>query len=149
MALKVLASAAKYRGEMSGQGERVPTESPAGALFQNKDGQVYRVLDEPVVAERTEIGDVLAETLQEEQRYKEPYEIEEELHHQLHAARYAFHKVRCKVYGDAVEDGVMPVEQGREMYRRAMENYDELIKSAAGGALTEADEADMAKGFPL
>ena len=71
------------------------------------------------------------------------------LQHQLHAARYAFHKVRCKVYGDAVMAGKMPPEQAQEMYRLAMLNYDELIKSAAGGALTKADEADMVRGFPL
>lgn len=69
--------------------------------------------------------------------------------HRLHAARYAFHKVRCKVYGDAVEMGQMTAEQGREMYRLAMLNYDELIKSSASGSVTDADDADMAKGFPL
>jgi hypothetical protein len=69
--------------------------------------------------------------------------------HQLHAARYAFHKVRCKVYVDAVAAGQMTVEQGREMYRLAMLNYDELIKSSANGSVTEADEADMKAGFPL
>lgn len=69
--------------------------------------------------------------------------------HQLHAARYAFHKVRAKGYGDAVLAGVMPIEQAREMYRLAMENYDQLIKDAANGHFTEADEADMAKGFEI
>ena len=37
----------------------------------------------------------------------------------------------------------MSVEQAREMYRLAMENYDELKKSSANGSVTEADEANM------
>lgn len=69
--------------------------------------------------------------------------------HQLHAARYAFHKVRCKMYGDAVRQNLMGVEEARERYRLAMLNYDELIKSSANGSVTDADQADMDKGFVL
>jgi hypothetical protein len=69
--------------------------------------------------------------------------------HQLHAARYAFHKVRCKMYSDAIQQGLLPLEEGRLRYKLAMQNYDELIKSSANGSVTEADQADMDKGFPL
>lgn len=69
--------------------------------------------------------------------------------HQLHAARYAFHKVVATRYANEVHAGRMPVEQAREMYRLALLNYDELIESSESGSVTDSDEADMAKGFPL
>ena len=69
--------------------------------------------------------------------------------HQTHAARYVFHKVTVKRYGDAVATGIITRDQGEEMYRRAMENYDEIVAAAAGGALTPANEADMEEGFKL
>lgn len=71
------------------------------------------------------------------------------LNHQLHAARYAYHKQVSKRYGDMTTSGLMTVEEARERYRLAMLNYDGIIEVAADGHLTEADEADMAKGFPL
>jgi hypothetical protein len=71
------------------------------------------------------------------------------MQHQLHAARFAFHKLRCKVYGDAVQQGLLPLEEGRLRYTLAMHNYDELIKSSANGSVTEADQTDMDKGFLL
>ena len=64
--------------------------------------------------------------------------------HKLHAARYAYHKQIKHKY---MVLSVLPPEDGAEMYRRSMLNYDRLIEDAAGGSLTEADEADMAKGF--
>jgi hypothetical protein len=67
---------------------------------------------------------------------------------QLHMARYAFHKVRVKVYMDAIQIGLMGVEEARHHYQLAMINYDSLIAKAVGGTMTEADEADMVKGFP-
>jgi len=69
--------------------------------------------------------------------------------HKLHAARYTFHKVTAKRYGDQVASGMMALDEAAEMYRLAMANYDEIIEAAAGGALTDADEADMQKGFRL
>ncbi len=68
---------------------------------------------------------------------------------QLHAARYTYHKQICKRYGDQVTSGQIPVEQGRVMYVQAMANYDGIIASAVHGHLTEPDQADMDKGFPL
>lgn len=67
----------------------------------------------------------------------------------LRAARYAYHKQMVKRYGDAVESGQMPVEQAREMYRLAMENYDGIIENATSGASEKANAEDMDKGFPL
>jgi hypothetical protein len=72
----------------------------------------------------------------------------EQRDNQLHMARYAFHKVRVKVYMDAIQIGLMGVEEARHHYELAMINYDSLIAKAVGGMMTEADEVDMAKGFP-
>lgn len=63
---------------------------------------------------------------------------------QLHAARYAYHKQIVHKYKMLV---VLPPDEAKERYRKSMENYDQLIDEAAQGHLTEADEADMAKGF--
>tara|TARA_Y100000310_G_scaffold67277_1_gene62576 strand:- start:20227 stop:21027 length:801 start_codon:yes stop_codon:yes gene_type:complete len=68
---------------------------------------------------------------------------------QLHIARYAFHKVKCKVYGDAVANGQMSVEEARHHYVLAMINYDKLIEAGACGSFTEANQAVMDRGFPL
>jgi hypothetical protein len=68
---------------------------------------------------------------------------------QISAGRYAYHKQIVKRYGDLVRLGQMPMEQGAEMYRLAMENYDGIIKAAANGHMTEANEADMERGFVL
>ncbi len=62
----------------------------------------------------------------------------------LHAARYAYHKQIKHKYTVLM---VMPIEEAREHYRLAMENYDGIIEDAANGHLTEANEADMAKGL--
>jgi hypothetical protein len=69
--------------------------------------------------------------------------------HQLHAARYAFHKVVVTRYANEVNAGRMPVEQAREMYGLALLNYDELIESSESGSVTDSDDLDMVKGFPL
>ena len=66
--------------------------------------------------------------------------------HQLHAARYAYHKQIKHKYTMLQ---VLPPEQAREMYRLAMLNYDELIKEAVNGHMTEANELDMEKGIGL
>ncbi len=72
-----------------------------------------------------------------------------EMEAQLHAARYAFHKVTCKRYGDMAVAAILSLDEARERYRLAMVNYDGIIEVAANGHLTEADEADMGRGFPL
>ena len=68
---------------------------------------------------------------------------------QLHTARYAFHKVVCKRYADAVHMGMMGAEEAAHHYALAMLNYDGIIKDGASGALRDANEADMAKGFRI
>tara|TARA_Y100000310_G_scaffold166228_1_gene165929 strand:- start:2626 stop:2931 length:306 start_codon:yes stop_codon:yes gene_type:complete len=93
--------------------------------------------------------DVLIERLSGNGTEPAPHDDTPSHVHQLHAARYAFHKVRCKQYGDAVQQGLLPVEEARLRYKLAMQNYDELILSSANGSVTEADQADMDKGFPL
>ena len=65
---------------------------------------------------------------------------------QLHAARYAYHK---QVKHKYTMLQVLPPEQAKEMYRLAMLNYDELIKEAVNGHMTEANELDMEKGVGL
>jgi hypothetical protein len=81
---------------------------------------------------------------------------------QVSAARYAFHKVTLKRYGDAVTvgmvivnpDGVemivkMPPEQAKMMYDLAMENYDGIISNAVSGASAEANQESMDEGFVI
>lgn len=68
---------------------------------------------------------------------------------QLHMARYIFHKVRCKNYLDALQSGALTVEQAREMYRRAMEDYDRLIAGAVKGTSNAPNQADIDEGFPV
>ena len=68
--------------------------------------------------------------------------------HQLHAARYAFHKVTVKRYSDAYMMGLMPLDRAKAMYKLAMVNYDDLISSSANGSVTDADQIDMDAGFP-
>ena len=76
-------------------------------------------------------------------------DIMDVLSHQLHMARYAFHKVKVKQYHDQHMLGMMSIEQAKSMYNAAMINYDELIKHSADGSVTEADQLDMEAGFPL
>lgn len=68
---------------------------------------------------------------------------------QLHTARYAFHCVRRKVYGDAVMAQQITIEQAEQHYAAAMANYDQLIAEAGSGHIRDANEAEMAKGFYL
>lgn len=72
---------------------------------------------------------------------------EQEIGHQLHAARYYVHKLRVKQYHDEILRG-MPPTVAKEYYRLAMENYDEMMKSSANGCVTDADQIDMTIGFP-
>jgi len=69
--------------------------------------------------------------------------------HQLHAARYYVHKLRAKTYGDAVAIGLMGAEEARHHYALAMINFDTLMETSASGSVTDANQADMDKGFPL
>ena len=69
--------------------------------------------------------------------------------HQLHAARYYVHKIRVKVYGDAVANGTMVPEEAAFHYGLAMINFDKLMVSSRSGSVTAADQAEMDKGFHL
>lgn len=73
----------------------------------------------------------------------------EQLHNQIHMARYCFHKVRIKQYGDAVREGHITVANAQTMYVAAMMNYDQLLAAAPGGAHTSANQLDMEQGFVL
>lgn len=77
------------------------------------------------------------------------YSQGEALENQLHTARYAFHMVRKKVYGDAVHAGLLTVEQATEHYNNAMANYDSLIAEAGAGHAREANQRSMDEGFLL
>jgi hypothetical protein len=68
---------------------------------------------------------------------------------QLIAARYAMHKCRCKMYGEAVRRGEMGADEAAERYRLAMENFDKMMADAGNGHWSAACEAEMAKGFSL
>lgn len=80
--------------------------------------------------------------------------IESGLRHygnQLDAARYYVHKIRMKMYGDAVARGEMCAEEAMHHYQRSMNNYADVISAAANGSLSEANARQMAedieKGF--
>jgi len=75
-------------------------------------------------------------------------EIINEKLHQLHAARYTFHKVTQTRYILEHQMG-LPEDQAAEKYRRAMANYDDIIAHALTGASYEANDVDMARGFQL
>lgn len=69
----------------------------------------------------------------------------------LDAARYYVHKLRMKMYGDAVARGEMCAAEAMHHYTRSMLNYDDVINAAANGGLSEANARqmaeDIAKGF--
>lgn len=69
---------------------------------------------------------------------------------QLIMARFAMHKVRVMVYASRMMAGNISAEQAREEYRKAMENYDQIL----GLAVTEPDRLkacieDMERGFTI
>ena len=69
---------------------------------------------------------------------------------QLDAARYTFHKVVKHKYKEEPIVGTQhkrPADVGEIMYRKAMANYDGIIRDAVGGASHDANMKDMAKGF--
>ena len=70
----------------------------------------------------------------------------EDLINQLHAGRFAYHKQIKHKYRVLQ---VLPPDQAKEMYRLAMLNYDELIKEAVNGHMTDANELDMEKGIDV
>ena len=74
-------------------------------------------------------------------RFEDAVEVAVQQQRQLHMARYAFHKVACARY--------QHLPDGPQRYALAMTNYDELVEGAKDGAHTDANEADMQKGFPI
>ena len=68
---------------------------------------------------------------------------------QLHSARYYVHKLVTKKYGDALVQDIIDLDQARELYRLAMENYDQIIAEAPEGHCYEANEASMKEGFKI
>lgn len=69
-------------------------------------------------------------------------------HYRNRLLRYYVHKLRVKMYADAVERLEITEDEAREHYRRAMENFDELMGTDHPG-WGESIEAEMAKGFAL
>ena len=68
----------------------------------------------------------------------------EALKRQLRMARFAMHRVRISQYQG------LPPDQAKEEYRKAMENYDQILGLAASEpARLVACEVDMARGFWL
>ena len=69
-------------------------------------------------------------------------------HRQLRMARFAMHKIRLRDYGLAVLRGQLTMEQGAEEYRKAMENFDQIMELAVSEPeRIEACERDMARCF--
>lgn len=69
---------------------------------------------------------------------------------QLCMARFAMHRVRITVYASQMMAGNLSEEQAREEYRKAMENFDQLM----GLAVTEPERIkacveDMERGFDI
>ena len=73
--------------------------------------------------------------------------VVEKYEHKLHMCRYYVHRLRVRQYRAAMASG-MSLEHALEMYKTAMFNFDELVKEADSGELTEADQLDMDLGFP-
>lgn len=68
--------------------------------------------------------------------------------YRMRIARFYVHKLRCKMYGDAVRRGELSAEDAAEHYRRAMVNFDELMDTDLPN-WGETFEHEMAKGFSL
>ena len=69
---------------------------------------------------------------------------------QLCMARFAMHRVRITVYASQMMAGNLSEEQAREEYRKAMENYDQILALA----VTEPERIkacveDMERGFDI
>lgn len=68
------------------------------------------------------------------------------MNHRDRLLRYYVHKLRVKMYADAVERIEMTEDEAREHYRRAMQNFDELMCTAFP-AWGESIETEMAEGM--
>lgn len=66
-----------------------------------------------------------------------------DLENQIHAARYAMHKLRVKIYHDAVKRGEMSPEKACQCYQMAMENFEDILNGCKGGMFRAAIDAEM------
>lgn len=73
----------------------------------------------------------------------------EMLTNQLDGARYAFHKIARHKYWLAVQRMELTPEQGEEAYRKAMNNYDDVIMGCADGHFAEANARQMAEDLTI
>jgi hypothetical protein len=65
----------------------------------------------------------------------------------LAGARFAFHRVVHTRYHEAVQRRELTPEQGKEAYRKAMNNYDDVIKGCADGHFNEGNARVMADDY--
>ena len=66
----------------------------------------------------------------------------------LAMARYAMHRVRLTIYAQKVLAGQLTPDEGAEEYRKAMENFDQLMGMAENEPdRIEACVKDMESGF--
>lgn len=72
----------------------------------------------------------------------------EGLRRQLHAARYAFHKLAQQRYREYMQNG-MDKREAKTGYDMQMANYDGIIRNAINGHSQMANDEDMKKGFDL
>lgn len=68
-----------------------------------------------------------------------------DLRNQLSAARYYVHKLRRKMYGEAVARGEICADEAQHHYDLSMANYADVMYAAKNGSLTEANARQMAE----
>jgi polyhydroxyalkanoate synthesis regulator phasin len=68
-----------------------------------------------------------------------------ELENQIHAARFAMHKVRVKEYFEAVRRGELTPEEACRRYQQAMTNFEDVLNGAKDGHFREAIDREMAE----
>lgn len=61
----------------------------------------------------------------------------------LQAARFSMHKVRLYHYQLMVRNGIMSPDLAKQYYLAAMNNYDDMMKSATSGSFSDAIEREM------
>lgn len=64
----------------------------------------------------------------------------------LSAARYAYHRLVCQRYAEAVRGGFMGIDEAMEHYGKAMRNYDGIVANAPFGHTEKGNQESMDKG---
>lgn len=64
---------------------------------------------------------------------------------ELRVARYAMHMVRAVQYAGLHLQGHLSEDEAQEEYKKAMENFDQIVAGAADRTIA-AEEREMAKG---